>query len=381
VLAQKLMLQFADKAIEWRTYGLGDKVTESLNNGHCVTFPQKASVSVMSEFVILHDFLTMRLFGNEDFQALAPMVSMLQHRKTTRPSDQTLCACVIMGKDPDPLLKAGVEEDGRELEGKDLEDRRMECFLKMMGKFPSSIIFNRCPRLKRDGFRWGPRTFLGIQKNAYLENVEGEVAVLTDDKGLAAKYPGLIINETIRCRRLSDVRFMLRRQSGDPIQLRIGIAKTQGFQSNHEQEEEKQFAVIFSRDITIDSTSSPSQYAVVGSIRDIRRGKEGAVEQVFITHEFLAVITVLNPSAVTGSREGKVGEAVQQRLFKADISSALAPSSDAKPTSRFGNGGLAKATDGEGSEDNSGGMNTSTEDRTGDVACEIVGSKTQWLIY
>ena len=61
MLAKKILLQFLDQAIDYgKVEYLG--VRTSIARGHCVTFPNSASIGTMSEFVILRDFLRDRLF-------------------------------------------------------------------------------------------------------------------------------------------------------------------------------------------------------------------------------------------------------------------------------------------------------------------------------
>lgn len=126
-LAPKLMLRFADKAVSLReNINFYEEKNESIKRGHCVTFPYQATVSVMSEFVVLRDFITGGLFGEDDYKALPVIVSRIQHRTTSKLSDQNICTCAIMGKDPGFLFKAGRDEHGVEMQGQALDDRRME---------------------------------------------------------------------------------------------------------------------------------------------------------------------------------------------------------------------------------------------------------------
>ncbi|KAH8589133.1 hypothetical protein B0O99DRAFT_676973 [Bisporella sp. PMI_857] len=304
MFAQKLMLQFADRALDHRDdINFHEEHKKSISQGHCVTFPYRATTAVMSEFVILRDFIDLGFFGTEDFQALAPMISQIQHRTTSRLSDQTLCACVILGKDPGPLFKVGIDKDNKELKGEELEDRRMETFLKMIGKFPPSVIFNKCPRLKQDGFRWAPRTFLGIPKNGFLEDVEGEAAVLTDDQGLVVKYAGFITSGLIPGGNLVQTLCILPQEKGSPVQVQVELHPNNGPIQDHDNDKQEQLAVIFRYPLDLGtsgrtpaSLALPSQNAVVGIVQAVTRDDKGGVEHIQIKHKFLARITTLNPS-------------------------------------------------------------------------------------
>lgn len=159
------MLQFADKAIAYlNNLDFWDQKEHSVSQGHCVTFPNRECSSTMGEFVILHDLLGMGGFPIE--AAFPPMVSAIQHRGTTKIADQTLCACTILGQDPVDLLQAPGKGD-------ELQDQRMQIFLQMLGSFPPNLIFNKCPRLRSEGFRWAPRSILGIPKGGFLRSVCG----------------------------------------------------------------------------------------------------------------------------------------------------------------------------------------------------------------
>ncbi|KAG2064775.1 hypothetical protein BDR04DRAFT_1122343 [Suillus decipiens] len=60
----------------------------------------------------------------------------------------------VLGIDPAPFLSIKGLPD-------QVIDRRMELFLHYIQEFHRGIIFNSLPRLKRDGYRWAPRSLLG----------------------------------------------------------------------------------------------------------------------------------------------------------------------------------------------------------------------------
>ncbi|KAH0566238.1 hypothetical protein GP486_000359 [Trichoglossum hirsutum] len=396
MLAQKLMLQFADRALNYQeSVNFHEEHKKSIRQGHCVTFPYLATTSVMSEFVVLRDFINAGLFGADDFQALAPMVSRIQHRTTTRLSDQTLCACVVLGKDPDPLFKAGIDEDNRELKGEELEDRRMETFLKMVGRFPPSVIFNKCPRLKGDGFRWGPRTFLGVPKDGFLEDVEGEPAVMTDDQGLAVKYAGFITSKPIPSCNLTQARYVLPQQTGSPVQVQLEMHPNNGLTQSRDNDKKEQLAVIFRYPLDMGAPSRastsltlPSQNAAVGFVQAIKRNDEGGVERVQIRHEFLAKITTLN-SSVLATNPGSLGNDPVQSLLEQLHMSSPPPSSDTNP----GSDGSHTVPSGSERKENAG-VIADEQDVSGpesdmkmqdeaneEVVCELLDEKTQWSSF
>ncbi|KIJ24594.1 hypothetical protein M422DRAFT_56349 [Sphaerobolus stellatus SS14] len=75
-------------------------------------------------------------------------------RRTTKASDETLCLSTVMGINPAPFLRLKGDADK-------LVEVRMELFLHYVPSFRRGIIFNSLPRLKRDGYRWAPRSLLG----------------------------------------------------------------------------------------------------------------------------------------------------------------------------------------------------------------------------
>jgi len=52
-------------------------------------------------------------------------------------------------------------KEEKDAEEKQICDARIEYFLRLVGSFGQSIIFNKLPRLSNDGFGWAPRSFLG----------------------------------------------------------------------------------------------------------------------------------------------------------------------------------------------------------------------------
>lgn len=83
-----------------------------------------------------------------------PMSVAVSTRSTTRGTDETLCLSTVLGIHPAPFLSIKGLAD-------QVIDRRMELFLHYIKKFDRGIIFNSLPRLKRDGYRWAPRSLLG----------------------------------------------------------------------------------------------------------------------------------------------------------------------------------------------------------------------------
>jgi len=403
-LAPKLMLQFADKAISYReNINFSDEKDKSLKRGHCVTFPYKATTSVMSEFVVLRDFITGGLFGEDDYQALPIIVSRIKHRTTSKLSDQAICICAIMGKDSDFLFKAKQDEHGVELQGEALEESRMEAFLRMIGRFYPRLIFNTWPRLKNYGFRWGPRSLLGIPADALLPDVEGEAAVLTENRGLLVKFSGIMVDQPIRFQDLTRITYHLPQHSGQSVQLKLEIIPNQnllsGLGSDTDGNRNDHFAVIFSyplQDLARDPSSAaktnfhilPRQRVVIGTVRDSGRNS-GLVEPIQIEHCCVANAVVLNPSALA---KGQSDRPLDTSLLAAlDLSSP--PPSDttgvdlgclvARQSTAAGKLGCGVKSGGKstiaGKEQSVDGEERTEED-VNQVKCKWLGDHAQWLI-
>ncbi|KIW68464.1 hypothetical protein PV04_04406 [Phialophora macrospora] len=306
-MAKNLMLQFADKAVQHREHiNFWEEHLESIKQGHCVTFPMEATTSVMSEFVILQDFINMGIFGADDFQALPIVISRIQHRTTSKMADQTICTATIMGKDPGYLLRAGKGENGVELKDEALEDCRMEVFLESVGKFAPRFVFNACPRLKRDGFRWGPRTILGVPKDAFIADVEGESGVLIPGQGLSIPLPGLLVGRPMNHRTLVQATFVLPQPAGNAVRLRFEVHHLDPrLLQEIDVDREEQFAVIFSyplKDI-VKTPTNGSGVAILPRERVVLGTVQGVGEQIQVRHQCIADMVVLNPLALSSNHK------------------------------------------------------------------------------
>lgn len=72
----------------------------------------------------------------------------LRSRETSRSEDEAVCVANILGLDAKRILR----HDGA--------DDRMACLFDLIGVLDPRIIFHNHPRLKKDGYRWAPGTFL-----------------------------------------------------------------------------------------------------------------------------------------------------------------------------------------------------------------------------
>lgn len=207
MLAEKILLRFSDKAINYDDVDYPG-VSTSIARGHCVTFPKQASIGTMAEFVILRDFLRDRLFEqmgpmHARMGPLAPAISAIQFRSTSKRSDETICLGTLMRLKIEHLQKAkrAIREEYRlrglgmmEVPDHEIAERRMEMFLSMVRVFPRDIIFNSHKRLAKEGFRWAPASLLGIPRRGFVRSVEGSPAILDKNgRGLSLTGQGIII--------------------------------------------------------------------------------------------------------------------------------------------------------------------------------------------
>lgn len=206
MLAERLLLQFADKSLDHDRVSYRE-VSKSVNRGHCVTFPKAAANSTMAEFVILRDFLRERLFEmsgplGQRMGTLSLAVNAIQIRSTSKRSDETICLGTLFRLRIERLqaVEQQILADYRsrgihlvKIPDHELGERRMEVFLSMIKVFPADIIFNSHSRLLREDFRWAPSSLLGIPRKGFVRHVEGYGIFDRNRGGLSVSAPGFII--------------------------------------------------------------------------------------------------------------------------------------------------------------------------------------------
>lgn len=196
MLSEKILVQLADKVVNLDHLSYPE-VARSIVRGRCVTFPKRASIASTSSLSILRDMLRDKLFDMMGpmyarVGPLAPAISALQFRSTSKPSDETICLGTLMRLRIARLLEVekSVVEEYRQrgirlnkVQDHELVERRMETFLSMILVFPHDIIFNSHTRLVKDGFRWAPSSFLGIPSGGFTATVEGSFNILDKNRG------------------------------------------------------------------------------------------------------------------------------------------------------------------------------------------------------
>jgi hypothetical protein len=121
---------------------------------------------------------------------LAHLSRAFEHRSTSKIEDEAICASTILGLDTMAILR---------IEDKDwrvVAEKRMEEFWKQLRGMSKGIIFNHSPRLKKQGFRWAPKSFMGGRPGDFFRDYVGGT-VEFDGQSLTVAYPGVAIDEPI----------------------------------------------------------------------------------------------------------------------------------------------------------------------------------------
>ena len=171
VLSKMLFIQYADISVEF---------TEAL----CKTMSRRTE----PEFHKLREFL-MRIRGlwvwtrtPEPFSSLHSLIEVLYDRSTSVPTDEAICLSILTNTDMDRLMKVPPEE-------------RMKEFWFLQKTYTGDLIFWTGRRLKDQGYRWAPASFM----NQHLEYLpgNGESSVRNPasrtSSGLSVRYSGIII--------------------------------------------------------------------------------------------------------------------------------------------------------------------------------------------
>jgi len=351
ILANSLFLQFKDKALKFIDDMKPPLSTKGPKTGHCIDFPDQAQYHCMVD-PFFHLALVLREGDISGYDALSPLLSAIQFRKTSKLSDETLCLSTIMRMDSNELL----EQKDDDL----LEERRLEVFLKMVGLFPPDVIFNVHGRLQKDGFRWAPKSFLGMPPGGYVREVAHKPGILTE-RGLFITYPGVVIQKPpdpgwhLPCTFTTVVSL----KGEEPLRIRINLIQRE--QTSWSPDARYAHALIINRPFhtsephaaftsvmtprTIveyedwfqernrtDRSLMPSSYdAVFGSILQLKRSEDGNIQEIHLRHECLAGITMLDQRPLNSAVKLPPNRDSAQNpipLLDPDLTSDLEPYSD-----------------------------------------------------
>ena len=174
VLAKRLRLQFADAAIDLEILRHAEKDDLNLTRGW---------VNFLDIFRVI-----LNARGEENgtqvphYNDLPVIQAALQYRSTSVATDEPLCLSCLMGLDTDKILEAEPSE-------------RMAAFWSMCPRIPRVLVFWQHERLQQPGFRWAPKSFLGIESSAMSDagKVNVPTATLTK-RGLQTRCLGVIFS-------------------------------------------------------------------------------------------------------------------------------------------------------------------------------------------
>lgn len=135
---------------------------------------------VLKNGVVLNSVDTMALFP-----ALAHAI---QQRTTTRMSDEAICAATILDMDMSDIVAAKTKDMPDEVAA----EKRMEIFLRQVGKFAPGIIFHAQKRLRTEGYRWAPKTIMGARPADLARDMDAKRSQFKGE-GIRVFYPGFIL--------------------------------------------------------------------------------------------------------------------------------------------------------------------------------------------
>ena len=205
MLPPRVFLRFQDKSLFLRDLiderMEFDKRTEK--QGIYVPWVAMIEGAISIHFTFLKGAISMIASGEDEDEyprssMYLPMLDAFSRRQTTKASDETLCLATVLGIDPSPFLaiKKNKEIADQDVADKDVADRRLELFLTYIGRFHKGIIFNARPRLRKEGYRWAPRSLMGNKSGEFGENLYGNeddvfMISIGSSHCLVGSYPGV----------------------------------------------------------------------------------------------------------------------------------------------------------------------------------------------
>ena len=172
VLAKRLRLQFADAAIDLEVLRQAEKDDLDLTRGW-VNF-----LDIMNVIQNVRGEQT----GAQGpyYNDLSTIQFALRHRSASVVTDEPLCLSCLVGLDMDLILSAEPEE-------------RMAAFWSIFPEIPRVLLFWQQETLQQPGFRWAPKSFLGVEASASNEAGEIDVPRTTlTGRGLQTRCLGVI---------------------------------------------------------------------------------------------------------------------------------------------------------------------------------------------
>jgi hypothetical protein len=174
VLAKRLRLQFADAAIDLEVLRGAEKDDLNLTRGW---------VNYLDIIMIIFNVRGEQTSApGPYYNDLYKIHSALQHRSMSVATDEPLCLGCLVGLDMDKILEAEPHE-------------RMVAFWSMFPGIPRVLLFWQNETLQQPGFRWAPKTFLGVESSVGSEAGEANVPTTTlTGRGLQTRCLGVIFS-------------------------------------------------------------------------------------------------------------------------------------------------------------------------------------------
>ncbi|EXJ63201.1 hypothetical protein A1O7_03648 [Cladophialophora yegresii CBS 114405] len=178
ILARKLLVQFADRAVD-----IDEVYSRWQDSSKAIFYPSIRGA--YKELRILLDS------GDDDYteKILHRVSRPLQFRKTSVASDEALCLSTLANLSPERVKRVSESE----------KNKRMETFYSNLPTISKQIIFWHGDRLQQIGFRWAPASFLN-NSNLYFRDwdhgpsAECNKAMLSCS-GLSFDCPGILLGK------------------------------------------------------------------------------------------------------------------------------------------------------------------------------------------
>lgn len=186
-LSKSLYFQFADGSYDLNA-GL-----ERLKQESNIVIQTTLQQSIEQHFAQIREFRQSSMSETAKFVAVT---KALRFRSTSVSSDEPICIATLLGLDTLPIVKKGLGKSE-----KDAFEERMLHLWTMIKAIPAIIIFTRCERLKVDGYRWAPRSFLRKSRQEFERfgdnyildyNEMGHVGQL-EPRGFSVRFPGFTL--------------------------------------------------------------------------------------------------------------------------------------------------------------------------------------------
>jgi hypothetical protein len=189
MLANKLYFWFKDGPLYNANFEqvVNKEKEANIEKGLHGSFQSVTHTAVLKALTTLKVVVDMK-FGTPGL-LLAPLADCIQQRTATRISDEAICSAMILDLETEDIL--AVEAKGVSEES--IAEKRMEIFLKQMGTFPQGMIFHHNKRLRTEGYRWAPRTYMGLEARHLVGDVHNSSTSTFKGKGLSVQYPGFIL--------------------------------------------------------------------------------------------------------------------------------------------------------------------------------------------